>query len=93
MSDYQLAVLFRSDLSEEARTKILDSIKDKVVKEEGAIKTEELWGHRGLAYPIKGQDKGFYVYFNLELERGKVSELDKTIKLNEDILRYLLIKS
>jgi ribosomal protein S6 len=45
-----------------------------------------------LAYTIKDNDSGVFVFFELELEPKVVKSLDQKIKLEEDILRHLLIR-
>lgn len=88
MNQYQLTVLVRNDLEEKTRQELLDGVK----KSFGKLQKEDLWGSRSLAYPIKHQDKAFYVHYAFEAEPKTITTLDKNLKLNEDILRYLLIK-
>lgn len=85
---YQLALLIKDSLDEKARGELLDSVK----KNLGDIKKEDLWGSRSLSYKIQKADKAFFAYFEFETEPGNVPSLDKMIKLNEDIVRYLLIR-
>ena len=58
----------------------------------GKVIKEDLWGERDLVYPIKKQTKGFYAHFEIEAEGKNAKGLDKQLKLEEDILRYLLIR-
>lgn len=85
---YQLTILVKNDLDEKARDQILSEVK----KNLGEVKKEDLWGVRNLAYPIKHQDKAYYAHFEFDQDPKVIKLLDKTIKLNEDILRYLLIR-
>ena len=52
----------------------------------------DLWGARDLAYPIKKQTKGYYVHFEFETEPKVVVDLDKSLKVEENILRFLLVR-
>lgn len=88
MQNYLLTVLVKNDLDEKARGALLDSIKEQF---ETQVK-EDLWGSRSLSYPIKHQDKAYYAHFEFKAEENKISSLDKMIKLNEDIIRYLLLR-
>src|SRR5689334_10847604 len=86
MQNYMLTVLVKDSLDEKGRVALLDSIKnqfDSVIK-------EDLWGNRSLAYPISHQTKAFYAYYEFSADQSKISNLDKMIKLNEDVLRHLL---
>jgi ribosomal protein S6 len=86
--NYQLTILITNKLDEKARQSVLDSVS----KEVGDKAKTELWGVRGLAYPIKHEEKAFYAHFNFEAEPATIPVIDRRMKLNEDIIRYLLIK-
>lgn len=85
---YQLTLLLKNNLEEKAREELLSE----VTKNLGQVKKADLWGVRNLAYPIKHQEKAFYANFEFEAEPASIPTLDKTLKLNEDIIRYLLIR-
>lgn len=80
-------------MDEKARKALLDSMVKKLTGEDGKITKEDLWGNRDLAYPIKRQAKGFFAHFEIEADPKYAKGLDKTLKLEEDILRYLLVRS
>lgn len=86
--NYQLTILITNKLDEKARQAVLDSVS----KEVGEKAKTELWGVRGLAYPIKHEEKAFYAHYNFEAEPATIPVIDRRMKLNEDIIRYLLIK-
>lgn len=88
MNQYYLTLLIKSELDDVERRQLLDS----VTKKMGKVKKEDLWGNRELAYPIKKQQKAFYAHFEFEANPGDISSLDKSLKLEEDIIRYLLVR-
>ncbi len=88
MNNYQLTLLIKQDLDEKDRKELLDSITKKIAK----VEKEDLWGTRDLSYAIKHADKAFYAHYEFLDEPANIPSLDKMIKLNEDIIRYLLIK-
>jgi small subunit ribosomal protein S6 len=88
MNNYSLTVLVKEKIDDKARTALFDDVK----KSFGNLTREDLWGVRSLAYEIKHADKAFFAYFEFESEPQDVITLDKNIRLNEDIIRYLLIK-
>lgn len=89
MQNYNLTILIKDKLDEKARGALIDDVK----KGFGNLIREDLWGVRSLAYEIKHMDKAFYANFEFEAEPQAVITLDKNIRLNEDIIRYLLIKT
>lgn len=88
MNKYALTIILKTDLEEKARKELLEG----VVKKFGKLEKEEIWGAKDLAYPIKHQNKGYYVHYFFEAEPSTISSLDKDLKLNENIMRYLLVR-
>ena len=79
-------------MDEKERKTLLDSISKKLMGDDGKVVKEDLWGARDLAYSIKGQTKGFFAHLEVEADPKNAKGLDKTLKLEEDILRYLLVR-
>ena len=88
MNNYYLTLVLKPDTEEKARKVLLDNIKKKFDK----VGKEDLWGARDLAYPIKKQTKGFYVHFEMEADPKVIKDIDKMLKVEEDIIRYLLVR-
>lgn len=88
MNSYNLTLVLKPDLEEKTRQALLESLKMKFAK----IEKEDLWGQRSLAYPIKKQTSGYYAHFVIEAEPKIAKDLDKTLRSEEDIIRYLLIR-
>lgn len=79
-------------MDEKERKALLDSVTKKVLGTEGKIEKEDLWGERALAYPIKRNTSGFYAHFEIQTDPKEMKGLDKFLDLEEDILRYLLVR-
>lgn len=88
MDKYALTLVLRSDMDEKARKELLEPVKKHFSK----LEKEEEWGMRDLAYPIKHQTKGFYVHYFFEAEPVNIPSLDKDLKVEENIIRYLLVR-
>lgn len=84
MNTYELTLVLK-----ESAAKAEAKVKDLVT---GKIKSTKSLGTRDLAYPIKGETRGVYHFFEIELEADAVQALDKSLKQNETVLRYLLIR-
>lgn len=84
-----VTMLLKQDLSEKDREGILEAVK----KSFGKLNKEDLWGVRELSYPINHQEKAYYAHFEFESEPDTLSALDKSLKLNEDIIRYLIVRA
>ncbi len=92
MNSYFLTLVLKPDVEEKERKTLLDSLTKKVVGTEGKIVKEDLWGVRTLAYPIKRKTSGYFAHFEISADPKDIKGLDKSLRVEEDILRYLLIK-
>ncbi len=92
MNSYYLTLVLKPELEEKERKTLLDSMTKKIVGSEGKIVKEDLWGVRSLAYTIKRNTSGYYAHIEISADPKDVKGLDKTLKVEEDILRYLLIR-
>lgn len=89
MTNYNLTILINNKVEDKAKTGLIDDLK----KNFGNLVKEDLWGVRTLAYEIKHMDKAYFAHFEFESEPDSVITLDRNIRLNENIIRYLLVKS
>ena len=92
MNNYYLTLVLKADLEEKTRIALLDSMVKKLIGEEGKVNKEDMWGSKELAYPIKRQTKGFVAHFEIEADPKNAKSIDKALKVEEDILRYLLVR-
>lgn len=92
MNNYLLTLVLKADLEEKELKEFLDSLIKRIVGEEGKMQKQDLWGVRDLAYPIKKQTKGFFAHYELETDPKIAKTIDKNLKVEENILRYLLVR-
>jgi small subunit ribosomal protein S6 len=94
LAKYELMVILVPDMSQEETGKELDKIRKELKNLGGEIYHEDLWDIRDLAYVIKKNDKGYYAIFYFTLEDGKgIAEMEKEFKLNQKLIRHLIVKS
>lgn len=84
MQQYELTLIFNPGMSEEDADAVVDDLKLSVVH-------RQVWGKRLMAYPIKKQKEGLYIHLVIELDSARVAELDQKLRLNENVLRHLLV--
>ena len=92
MALYEHLLIARQDISAQAVDALATHLKTIVEGEGGKIEKQEYWGLRGLAYRIKKNRKGHYVLLNINAPAGAVIELERQLKINEDVLRYITVK-
>jgi len=86
MKKYELTILVTKD-NKEAETSTSAMMKGLGIKK---IKTSS-WGVKPLAYPIKKHIEALYIYFEFEADSKTVKELENKLKMQESIIRSLLV--
>lgn len=83
-------VILPDDLGEASFTEQVKAIKLLITEREGEITHEDLWGLHEFCYRIKKYDAGYYFVLNFKLPGSKLSDLNKNLRLNTSILRFLI---
>lgn len=90
--NYELMLIFKPELGETEQTTVLQKIKKIIGEAEGGVVKEDSWGRRNLAYPIGKFSEGFYYLFNIHLPADEVSNLERVLRFEEDLLRFLITR-
>ncbi|MEI6498937.1 MAG: 30S ribosomal protein S6 [bacterium] len=91
MRQYELTYLISDVVPESDLNKITGKIGGYISAIKGSIEKEEIWGRRKLAYPIKKQEFATYVTINFSVAPEFTAELEREIRLTNEVLRHLLI--
>jgi len=91
MRDYELVIIVTPEFDETATADIVDKVKSWITEAGGSIESFEEWGRQKLAYLIRKNKEGQYYLFNLKLEPTAVANLERNFRLQESILRFLII--
>ena len=92
MSNFEATLLINPDLTIKKFESIEKLFEENVKNLGGSIVAKENWGLRDLSYKINKAKKAFYSFYQITFEGNKIQELKKNLSLNEEILRYLIIK-
>lgn len=92
MESYELTVVLPGKASANKKSKVKKFIEDLIKTFDGKIEKSEEWGVIDLAYRIKKSEKGLFMYFEIEMEPKFGKQLDDKLRIEEDIIRYLLVK-
>lgn len=90
MRDYELICIVHPDLDESAFNEIVERIQGWITEAGGEIAKVDLWGKRRLAYPIRKQTEGQYVFLETRIDPSENAELERNLGLLEPVLRYLI---
>lgn len=94
MRDYEVVYIFDSVLDRSTIDQKLESFNKLVAGNgTGEIVAVEHWGKRQLAYPINKHDNGYYVVVQFRTDPESLPEFERAIKLDEQVLRHLVVLS
>lgn len=91
MRRYEIMYIIRPNLEEQTRKDLVESF-NKILTTDGSqeVKVDE-WGIRDLAYEIADYKKGYYVVLDVVASKEAVAEVDRVMKIREDIIRHIII--
>ena len=89
---YEHVFIARRDISSQQVDSLTESLSEIIKEGGGEVKKTEYWGLRNLAYRIKKNRKGHYVLMNIDTPYPALAEMERVLRLNEDIVRTMTIK-
>lgn len=92
MRAYELMVIIDGDADDLAVDAAIKRITEQITARGGEIKATDRWGRRRLAYEIDHKHEGSYVVFELLAAAGELDDLERQLRLSDDIVRHKLIR-
>ena len=92
MALYEHIFIARQDISAQQVEGLVDMAQAVLEENGGKITKTEYWGLKSLAYRVKKNRKGHYSLLNIDASHEAVSELERRISLNDDIIRHMTIR-
>ena len=93
MRNYELFYIAKPDLDAEALAANSQRIAQFIASSGGQVSETKPWGKRRLAYAIRGHRDGHYTLVKFQMESQKVRELERNLKLTEEVIRHLLVSA
>jgi small subunit ribosomal protein S6 len=92
MNFYETVFIARQDLTNAQVEAMANTFTQVIKSHKGEVSKTEFCGLRNLAYKIKKNKKGHYVLMNISCEPAGIKEMERQMKLNEDLLRHLTVR-
>lgn len=89
---YESVFIVRQDVTAAQVDALTDAFAKIVGDTGGSIQRREYWGLRSLSFRIKKNRKGHYVLFNLDAPPASIQEMERNMRINEDVLRYMTVR-
>lgn len=89
---YEHVLITRQDISSQQVDEIVDGLKSDIEGAGGSVKKTEYWGLRSLAFRINKNRKGHYSMIGMEVPPTFIEEMERKLRIHDDVLRYMTIK-
>ena len=93
MRDYELTYIVKPDVDAANLHAIIERVNGFITAEGGSVTKLDQWGIRRLSYAINKYREGQYVFIKTQLDAASVAKIEARLRLQEDILRYLLVRA
>ena len=92
MQKYEMLILLKSDMEEEAREAELKKYADIVTSMGGSVEATDKWGVKKTAYPIQYKTEAFFALMKFSADGAVIKELDRVAGISADVLRRMITK-
>ncbi|HEY2873504.1 MAG TPA: 30S ribosomal protein S6 [Reyranella sp.] len=92
MALYENIFIARQDVPATQVETLTNQFAELITAQGGTVQKKEYWGLRSLTFRIKKNRKGHYTLMNIDAPSAAVKELERTMSINEDIIRYLTVR-
>jgi len=92
MNHYELMYIMVPTLDGEALETVMTKVTTLIESVNGTITEVKKWGKRRLAYEINDIKEGFYVVVTFDADPNSITEIDRVLKLTEEILRFMITR-
>jgi len=92
MPFYENVFVVRQDVASAQVEQLVETYETLIKDNGGNVTKKEFWGLKGLAYRIRKNRKGHFVLMNIDSPPGAVQELERNMRINEDVLRYITVR-
>lgn len=93
MRRYETIYILRPTLSEEEITAVIEQTSAVLSTDEGQIISLDKWGIRTLAYLIKKETQGYYIFCDYATAPGNVIEMERKFRIDESVMKYMTVKT
>ena len=92
MNKYQMLFIIENGIEDEAKEAVITKYTDLIESLGGSVSMVDKWGTRKYAYPINYKDQGYYVLVQFESAPSAIAEIERQMKINENVVRQMITK-
>ena len=91
MNNYEVMFIIKSTLEEAQKEAVIETVKGIIEHDGGEVAKVDVWGMKKLAYPIMKKEEGYYVVIEFKAEATLPYELDRKLKISDNVIRHIII--
>ena len=92
MNKYELTVVVNAKIEDDVRVATVEKVKEYVARYGGTVTNVDEWGKKRLAYEIQKMKEGFYYFIQFEADATAPAEIEKHVRIMENVIRYLCVR-
>ena len=92
MNKYELTVVVNAKIEDDVRVATVEKVKEYVARYGGTVTNVDEWGKKRLAYEIQKMKEGFYYFIQFEADATAPSEIERHVRIMENVIRYLCVR-
>lgn len=92
MPFYESVFIARQDIAAPQAEALADTFTSIIDAQGGKVTKRENWGLRNLAFKVKKNRKGHYILFNIDAPPAAIAEMERNMRIHEDVLRYMTVR-
>ncbi len=92
MSLYESVFIARQEISAQQADALAETFSNVIAENGGNVSKRENWGLKSLAFRIKKNRKGHYLLLNIDAPAAAINEMERQMRLHEDVIRYLTVR-
>jgi small subunit ribosomal protein S6 len=92
MNNYEVLYIIESSLDEAAREAAISKYESVITAGGGVVSSIDKWGIRKFAYPINYKNDGFYVLMTFSSSPEMPKELERQMRISDEVIRYMVIR-
>ena len=90
MTNYEVMFILDPALEDDKKDSTVEAVKE-IIASEGEVGNVDVWGMKKLAYPIQKKNEGYYVVIEFKAETTLPKELDRRLKISDNVMRHLIV--
>jgi small subunit ribosomal protein S6 len=89
---YEMIYILRPDIEDGTTQELQERLQQAITNQQGETVSIDRWGKRNLAYQIRRYGQGIYILHRFQMNPKGASEIERYMRLNENVIRYLIIR-